>query len=172
MSPGTPPLDHSDTGTVPSILIRGASPNEPEDTRSELPLPPFPPPASSQTSSLQVPRRSHRKRTSTQAGFSSPKRKTSVNMSPQVSKTDTKSSSKKHSSSGSSKTKSKSPKSDDWTEVSEPEERRRIQNRIAQRKFRMYHPILFLSRKTLQGNFHLSTTTMIRRKDKGEQRKS
>lgn len=37
---------------------------------------------------------------------------------------------KKHTSS-----KSK-PKTDDWTDVTEPEERRRIQNRIAQRKFR------------------------------------
>ncbi|KAI1852399.1 hypothetical protein JX265_003833 [Neoarthrinium moseri] len=41
------------------------------------------------------------------------------------------SSSKRHSSS-----KSKSSKSDNWAEVSEPEERRRIQNRLAQRKFR------------------------------------
>ncbi|KAK4230357.1 hypothetical protein QBC38DRAFT_40330 [Podospora fimiseda] len=32
--------------------------------------------------------------------------------------------------------KSRSKKSDDWSEVTEPEERRRIQNRIAQRKFR------------------------------------
>lgn len=43
-----------------------------------------------------------------------------------------KQSSKRHSSS-----KSKA-KSDDWTEVTEPEERRRIQNRIAQRKFRRF----------------------------------
>lgn len=43
------------------------------------------------------------------------------------------SSSKKHSSSSSSKHHSKG---DDWSEVTEPEERRRIQNRIAQRKFR------------------------------------
>ncbi len=45
--------------------------------------------------------------------------------------------SKRHS--GSSKSKSKS-KTDDWTDVTEPEERRRIQNRIAQRKFRMSIP--------------------------------
>lgn len=43
------------------------------------------------------------------------------------------SSSKKHGSSSSSKHHSKG---DDWSEVTEPEERRRIQNRIAQRKFR------------------------------------
>ncbi|KAK6077343.1 hypothetical protein SCUP234_06755 [Seiridium cupressi] len=43
------------------------------------------------------------------------------------------SSSKKHSSSSS---KSKSSKSDNWSDVTEPEERRRIQNRLAQRKFR------------------------------------
>ncbi|PSR79194.1 hypothetical protein BD289DRAFT_105111 [Coniella lustricola] len=49
------------------------------------------------------------------------------------------SSSKHHSSSSSSKHHSgsskHSSKKDDWAEVTEPEERRRIQNRIAQRKF-------------------------------------
>lgn len=41
------------------------------------------------------------------------------------------SSSKKHGSSSKHQ-----PKSDDWSDVTEPDERRRIQNRIAQRKFR------------------------------------
>lgn len=43
------------------------------------------------------------------------------------------SSSKKHSSSSSSR---RHTKDDDWSDVTEPDERRRIQNRIAQRKFR------------------------------------
>lgn len=51
------------------------------------------------------------------------------------------SSSKKHSSKSKSKAKAKN---DDWTEVTEPEERRRIQNRIAQRKFRT-RTFLFLT---------------------------
>lgn len=142
MTWGSPTDEHRNNTTVPSILIRGASPNNPDETHPKPPSP-LTSPRSPRTSRLQVPRTSRRKRTSTEAGFHSPEAHLTENMSPRSSRTDSEPSSKKHSSSSSSKSKSKSPKTDDWTEVSEPEERRRIQNRIAQRKFRTYPPFSF-----------------------------
>lgn len=50
-------------------------------------------------------------------------------------------SSKGSSKSSSVKTGGKKAQKDDWSGVNEPDERRRIQNRLAQRKFRMF-PVL------------------------------
>jgi hypothetical protein len=50
------------------------------------------------------------------------------------------SSSSKGKSHSSSHAKSSKTKKDDWSEITDPEERRRVQNRIAQRKFRMTPP--------------------------------
>jgi hypothetical protein len=49
------------------------------------------------------------------------------------------SSTQRHTSVSSSKKNRMSPRDVDWTDVTDPEERRRIQNRIAQRKFRKFH---------------------------------
>lgn len=53
-------------------------------------------------------------------------------------------SSKGSSKSGSAKTGGKKAQMDDWSGVNEPDERRRIQNRLAQRKFRTYSQSLSL----------------------------
>ena len=57
------------------------------------------------------------------------------------SKSSSKSGSKSDSKSSSKSSYSK-PEKDDWSEVNEPDERRRIQNRLAQRKFRKSHACL------------------------------
>jgi hypothetical protein len=62
------------------------------------------------------------------------------------SKSRSKSSSKSSTSSSNSKS-----KMDDWSEVLEPDERRRIQNRIAQRKFSKLQPFSFF----IFQNFHI-----------------
>lgn len=51
-------------------------------------------------------------------------------------------SSKGSSKSSSGKTGGKKAQKDDWSGVNEPDERRRIQNRLAQRKFRMSPSLL------------------------------
>lgn len=81
---------------------------------------------------IDSPSTSLKSRTASDYGTSSPKMG-EHRSSKHKSESSSKSSSSKSNSKSSSKVKSEK---DDWSEVNEPDERRRIQNRLAQRKFR------------------------------------
>jgi hypothetical protein len=130
----------------PTILIEEVEEDQPrglEDTSLDRQTEEVQAPESSRLQVPVTPRRSNRKRTVRQfledqveyKGTTPVEEPDSDNMSSQPSKHKSDSSSKRHHGS-SNKKERKSSKSDDWSEVTEPEERRRIQNRIAQRKFR------------------------------------
>jgi len=127
----------------PTILVEEVesdSPKESERTQGEK----TPQSSPIRSSRLQVPetrpRRSTRKRTASQiSDTEAASFEPADAMSSQTSKHKSEGGSKKHHGSSSKKDR-KSSKSDDWSEVTEPEERRRIQNRIAQRKFRESSP--------------------------------
>lgn len=94
-------------------------------------------------------RRHKKKRSTNTAHLETPEVDTRKNKMAGSSKHSSSSSRKGSSSSSSSKKSKSSPKDDlDWTDVTDPEERRRIQNRIAQRKFRR---LTLLDCKTCNG---------------------
>jgi hypothetical protein len=138
------PQPSEDYVLVPRILIQSASPSRHAEktAQEDLSLPSTQPKdVGTSSDTLQVPRRSLRKRSATEASLLSSDSESPFNMG--SGKKESERSSKKHqptSSKSSKSSKSKTTKTDEWQDVTDPEERRRIQNRLAQRKFRMFHP--------------------------------